>query len=284
MVNNWDDVLELWKQMSKVHMEALKERAEQQRRISKNLTEILLPINTKAETIKDAFLQIASIFFLPSLLSKYSELTKYGWYISPSYFKFIDGADDAIFLESKTGDFEIDYSELEMRINKNFPSYLKIIHRKANKISIIRRPIFDELFELYKKKKYYSLIPLALIQVDGLSKEYFNMGFFATEHPNNKNQNKSRQKIKSVLEENDTEGDEFEDMASLILLFSQVSFDDRNELVLIRKGISDMSMLNRHSILHGESCDYGSKENAIKALLLLDFVLDLMKSFRKKLE
>lgn len=40
--------------------------------------------------------------------------------------------------------------------------------------------------------------------------------------------------------------------------------------------VPDRSSNNRHLVLHGHSYNYGNKKNAIKAILLLDFMNELV--------
>ena len=57
--------------------------------------------------------------------------------------------------------------------------------------------------------------------------------------------------------------------------YHQLDIDNRNDFELFMKDVSDGKKFNRHSILHGKVIDFGSEQNAIKAILLLLFLADI---------
>lgn len=59
------------------------------------------------------------------------------------------------------------------------------------------------------------------------------------------------------------------------VLINQLAKEDRNDSLVLEGNTTRLSDLNRHAILHGESIDYGTKSNSIKAILLLDFIENL---------
>lgn len=45
---------------------------------------------------------------------------------------------------------------------------------------------------------------------------------------------------------------------------------------------ADFSGLNRHTVLHGESVDYGTKENSLRAISLINYVAHVLDFERDK--
>ena len=43
-----------------------------------------------------------------------------------------------------------------------------------------------------------------------------------------------------------------------------------------RKSLTIEDYLNRHMVLHGEDCDYGSETNSLKAISLINFVASVL--------
>ncbi len=133
-------------------------------------------------------------------------------------------------------------------------------------VSPERSRLITEIFNLFSEKRYIPMIPLALSQIDGICMDQLSIGFFASKFDENKK--KSEQKIKLKLY----------DCSVSQLLFNQVDYDNKNELILIKGKNQELSELNRHDIIHGSSLDYGSKLNAIKTILLLDFICNMVES------
>ena len=58
-------------------------------------------------------------------------------------------------------------------------------------------------------------------------------------------------------------------------IFDQLWVEERNDYELLSKNCSDHFMFNQHAILYGESLSYGHEPNAIKSILLLDFITEI---------
>ena len=127
-----------------------------------------------------------------------------------------------------------------------------------------RAHLFNEIKQLYRNEYYHSLITLCYSQVDGISNNVFGIGFFDTE-------NKEKQfslKLPSNL---------IFDEDSLIAIISKQLNLPKNEITKYTKDGSftkgnKLSSFNRHFVMHGHSYNYGNKKNAIRAILLLDFI------------
>jgi hypothetical protein len=191
-------------------------------------------------------------------------LTKDGWYLSTEFldeFGIIGHSMDVArnWDDQKRKDFF--YQRAQQVIYEE--GYLNQIQNKFNEIAPDREDLSKEMFEQFRSKNYYSFITLCLSQVNGLTKEIIEINFFSSEN--------RRQKI----------GNEEAVNSLFSLIKDQLYTGDRNDLELIKEGYIGNG-LNRHSIMHGESINFGTEENGIKAILLLDFTIELCKSWKNR--
>jgi hypothetical protein len=147
---------------------------------------------------------------------------------------------------------------------KEFPKSKKFIFKIILEKIPHRQQILTEIEQCYKRKLYSSVVTLCYTQVDGICNEKLNYGFFDTD-------NKTHDlKIQSL---------ELKPNLSTKIA-SQVK-EPKNEFSrYVRKDIQDrtfeLNSFNRHLVLHGHSIYYGTEKNAIRAILLLDFVCALL--------
>lgn len=121
-----------------------------------------------------------------------------------------------------------------------------------------RKDIIECIFNLYDEKNYIALIPLVLTQIDGMAKDMTlgKAGFY----------NSKSDKLA------------FPATNPYVFFVSnalQLHYENRNNYELFRKNITNPQDFNRHAILHGESSQFGTERNAIKAILLFDFVREI---------
>lgn len=197
-----------------------------------------------------------------SILSQLNKLAKDGIYLSRFFMDLLEQEYLIIVLENwedektKTSFIEkLDqlicekWNLLEIEINKNLYERLNII---------------NEILDLFSRKVYSAMITLTLSQVDGLMKEITKaIGFYAS-HPESKKDNPNRMKYL----DNKFSVDFFS-------VFEILNVDNRHDYELFKRDVVDMTCFNRHSILHGESFEFGHRINALKALLLLSFISEL---------
>lgn len=120
-----------------------------------------------------------------------------------------------------------------------------------------RQEIINSIFELYRVKNYIPIIPLVLSQADGIMKEFVKSGLYTSELSKLKFQNSDF-------------------YVNFLSNYEQLlNIENRNDYELFMKDISDMTKFNRHSILHGESFEFGNELNAIKAILLFTFIVEV---------
>jgi hypothetical protein len=136
-----------------------------------------------------------------------------------------------------------------------------------------RSPAIVSVVSSHLRKDYFAAIPLALTLADGFCKDSFfvirgekkvPIGFFDLDKPKN---SASTQKLKSAFA--------VEETSIFSLLTNQLADDDRNRHLVHEQNTKRPSQLNRHAIIHGESFDYGTYINSVKAILLLNFISDL---------
>lgn len=190
-----------------------------------------------------------------------------GWYFS---LRFID--DLAIsnlheYLQKDPAAFEADVINI-------FNKQLDTIQKKLITAFPKRAHLLSSIFKYHQEGAYAASIVLALTQADGISKEVFSVtdkngnpvavGFFDLTRTRS---DIRAQKLALA----------FELPANSIfsVLFNQLANDNRNDSLVLEGNTTRLSDLNRHAILHGESVDYGTLTNSIKAILLLDFIDDL---------
>jgi hypothetical protein len=188
-----------------------------------------------------------------------STIAKEGYYLDQSILcHFETGWLNDILINWNSGNESLLIKELKLILSQNHNQLKKDCLDSLQDRGIIVEKIFD----LYTQENYIALCPLVLAQVDGIMK-IITKGEYGFYNANHENKRENPNRIKYL------ESDFFLDF------FSQYEFlnvENRNEFQLFEKNITDMTKFNRHSILHGESFEYGTEINGIKALLLFIFV------------
>lgn len=108
-----------------------------------------------------------------------------------------------------------------------------------------------EAFENHKDGRYYSSIPVFLAQADGAYMDTFGDREYLFSKKND------------VEKPSDLPFDEALIDGINLLLFEELAADSDD--------VDDESALNRHVVQHGLWSGYGTKENSVKAIVLLDF-------------
>jgi hypothetical protein len=141
--------------------------------------------------------------------------------------------------------FEGRIDKIEESISKRFPNREKLI-RAA--------------FNAHRRQEYELAIPVILAQTDGICKEVVNEYLFI----------KKNKKPGTAIYVEQIASDTFR--AAILSPLAQtlpigVSKHKRTE------GFNE---LNRHMVMHGESLDYGSKTNSLKAISLINYVAHVL--------
>ncbi len=174
-------------------------------------------------------------------------LADHGWYIS----KATTLGD---IFENATAAIQKDTSKIDKAMAKLFKGEQKSIHKKLVANHPDRKIILNEAFKCHSKKYYHASTTLFLSQADGIMAG------------------------KLYLIKNDK--------AALKYYLSTGQYTDYLTEILTKvRGIDSFtgdigkhnSNLNRHSVMHGLSSDFGNEVNSYKAMSLLNFVEDFKK-------
>lgn len=143
-----------------------------------------------------------------------------------------------------------------------------VFRRDANKIRRTlaeqfphRKPVLHEAFDAHQHGRYYSSVVLFLTQADGICQDAISKNVC------------SRATIASAdnLADKVPEG-------ILRELFKGLMWEGWPLALSGNNRPTGFSELNRHQVLHGESTDYGTEENSLKAMSFLNFCGFVFKS------
>ncbi len=125
-----------------------------------------------------------------------------------------------------------------------------------------RSTILRKAFRMHSEHEYDVSVPLFLIQADGLCIDAFRREFFRVK--------KGGLAAKKSIDE-----------ANVDWIWSAVAEPFRTVLPIAAHPRGSKS-LNRHLVLHGQSLDYGTEVNSLKAVSLLSFLHGLNSYSREK--
>ena len=190
-----------------------------------------------------------------------------GWYFSLQFIDSLAVSNLQEYLQKDPAAFETDVLNI-------FDKQLDTIEKKLTAAFPKRVHLLSSIFKHHRQGEYNASIVLALTQADGLSKEIFSVkdengnpvavGFFDL----TRTQSDIRtQKLALAFE--------LPENSIFSALYNQLAKDDRNDSLVLEGNTTRLSDLNRLAIVHGESVDFGTLTNSVKAILLLDFIEDL---------
>ncbi len=122
-----------------------------------------------------------------------------------------------------------------------------------------RKAIISKAFQAHNNEDYELSIPVLLTQIDGICVEVFSGEIFM-------NRNK-KPKTAGFVESLNTINTWRSAIFHVLLEPSPISWSEP-----IRRE-NEFYGLNRHMVLHGESLDYGTEENSLKVISLLNYVV-----------
>jgi hypothetical protein len=202
------------------------------------------------------------ILLLCSINSNLNKLVKDGIYLS----SFFIGSFDLEYLNKtlEVWEAKTNNSEFNEKLKQIVYQDLEEIEQEVKNSLKAREHIITEIFRTFELGFFSSMITLTLSQVDGIMKEITKKIGFYNSYPDSKKENPKMVKY----------------LDSLIYIrhfsdYELLRITNRHDYELFKRDINDLSLLNRHSILHGESTEFGNEFNAIKAILLLFFISDL---------
>lgn len=242
-------------------MEIMRAKAESVgKAINSNIPAIDLSIFTGHVNNLQIAIQKPIIPIFNDLKNSFQELPKHiqevllllgenGWYLDlemplPTLWYLRDILDEGNLLKAENilvKYFENRLCELEKSILKKFPS---------------RKHLLKPAFNAHRREGYCLSIPIFLAQADGICKEAVGQCLFM----------KSNRKPQTAIYVDQIANDTF--MAALLSPLAKTLPINASENERPRR----FNGLNRHMVLHGESLDYGSKVNSLKAISLVNYV------------
>jgi hypothetical protein len=141
--------------------------------------------------------------------------------------------------------FEGRLEEIEKSITERFPH---------------RAHLIRAAFNAHRRQEYELSIPVLLAQTDGICKEVVNQYLFI----------KQNKKPSTAIYVDQIAADTYR--AALLSPLAQTLPISASE----RERPAGFDALNRHTVLHGESLDYGSKTNSLKAISLVNYVAHVL--------
>lgn len=242
-------------------MEIIKAKVESVgKAINSNIPAIDLSIFTSHVNNLQIAIQKPIIPIFDDLKNSFQELPKHiqevllllgenGWYLDlemplPTLWYLRDILDEGNLLKAENiliKYFENRLCEIEKSILKKFPS---------------RKHLLKPAFNAHRREEYCLSIPIFLAQTDGICKEAVGQCLFM----------KSNRKPQTATYVDQIANDTF--MAALLSPLAKTLPINASENERPRR----FNGLNRHMVLHGESLDYGSKVNSLKAISLVNYV------------
>lgn len=196
------------------------------------------------------------------------DLTKKGWFVSDiilSKYR-LDEIQHLLSME------DIEIGEFLMKkhgSNKEIKNKLRLINFQFPN----RKTILNEIGRAYELKMYSSVVSLCYAQADGICSETWLHGFFDKDRKDD-----YKLKLFKKLENLDL------GVSSYLvnhsgLSYNEITMHSGNDALKFQE-VKDKSF-NRHLVIHGHSLNYGTKVNAFRAILLLDFLVFCVKEWDK---
>ncbi|CAE6867489.1 hypothetical protein R69658_07948 [Paraburkholderia aspalathi] len=175
-------------------------------------------------------------------------MSRYGWYV------------DLKMGVSKSGKFKAHVdgereADAEALMVEHFGRRADSIRSELIAAYPARRAIFDAAFDAHANGQYLLSIPVFFAQVDGICTDVLRLVFF---------QRTGREKVIA-----DLKGRAGSELAQAYLAPLDTDMPATMSLSSRGRGVSG---LNRHTVLHGESVDYGTRENSLRAISLLNYI------------
>lgn len=146
-------------------------------------------------------------------------------------------------------------ADAEAEMVKHFEARSPGIHAELVQAYPHRKELFDAAFDAHLRGQHLVSIPVLLAQVDGICFDLANAHFFM-----------GRERPKVVAHAAQFAGSQIA-RAFLAPLESEMT------ITLSEKARPPgFTGLNRHMVIHGESVDYGTKENGLRAISLLNYI------------
>jgi hypothetical protein len=192
------------------------------------------------------------------------ELGKHGWYLDGDL-----GLTELWALEKSLTAGDAD--EVDAYLTAHFEGRLADIEEELVKALPTRAEILRAAFAAHRREEFVLSVPTLLTQSDGVCLDLTGFYLFIKDR-----QLRAPQVARHVT---DAALDAFS--AALLSPLTQVlpinaSGQERNRMVQ-DQGLPTWRELNRHLVLHGESVDYGTRVNSLKAIALINYLVGFVR-------
>jgi hypothetical protein len=206
------------------------------------------------EQIRQSFIELP-----PKMQESILLLAKHGWYLDmempmPGILALLEALDEG------------NQSEIEEALCDYFQDRLARIEESIVKRFPHRTHLVRAAFDAHRREEYVLSIPVLLAQTDGICKEVTDQHLFTKEkgkpHTAKYVERWAANKFRKAL-------------LGPLAQTTPINASERE-----RPGGSDA--LNRHTVLHGEDVNYGSKKNSLKAISLLDYIVHVLSDAKQQ--
>ena len=209
-------------------------------RLSKNFERLLKGIERFSKDFPESTRKVSFI------------LGKYGWYVSWNM-ELVATYELAELLIGK------DFEKVDLWMADYYTNQLDNIQKDLLYKFPSRAKILDRAFGAHTRAEYELSIPVFLSQADGICQEIIGIQLYCKKNGKPETAKFVEQLVSDSL------------MIALLEPMRNPMPISANSIE--RKQYSDsFNFLNRHAILHGESIDYGTKINSLKAISLISYI------------
>ncbi len=265
MENNIDyiAIMDRWNNRIRNGMENLQKISKQSEEVFKRLEKGIENVNNFVECLQKIDYQKLLNGFEEGIAIEIENINKYlldrNWYLPNVSLNNMENISNIISNKNMTD--EEKYSAIDITMQKIVLENIEDLKSNLNSRFKERQLIFKEMFKSYYEENYILCIPVMLAQIEGICNEILGVNFFSKEYKTY--YPKTRKVIENkVVEKNINKLNS----AQLIPLYFVSEIFKRTD---------DENILNRHNILHGTSCNYGSRLNADKCIALIGFLLNV---------
>lgn len=226
-----------------------------------NLSPFVIQIEQYQKTLSDiispAFeeLQLSFRELPPKIQEALLLLAQHGWSLDLNM-----SLPNLLEIKEAISSGEID--EVEEALLEYFESQLEEIEKTINAQFPHRSHIISSAIKAHRNGEYYLSIPVLLAQTDGVCKEVIGQYLFI----------KKDRKPQTAIYVEQVAADIYKAaLLSPLAASTPISASEKER-------DEGFNLLNRHMVLHGESLDYGSRLNSLKAISLINYVSQALKA------
>ena len=196
----------------------------------------------------------------PRIQSALLAMGEQGWYLDGEL-----GFSELWQLEALISAGKLD--ELDAAMTQHYEGRLEDIEEDLVKALPTRERILRSAFAAHRRGEFELSVPVLLAQSDGACLDLTGCYFFIRDRKSNLPE--------ASLHAAQVARDAFSSaMLSPLSKVLPINASERErERVLQAKGLATWSELNRHLVLHGESTDYATRQNSLKAISLINYLV-----------